>query len=186
MERSHMRIMLGLVVCVALAVSAAGCGGGGTPAATQAGAVPGTPQAAAAEAATTTTAPSATDQLSTFESKDPFIVPAAARVVSETTASTTESTTATTTAGATTTTNPSEVTVYEHSLKVLSIDVANGTTVVSYQVDGVVYQDQQEGDVSSTSWGEIKVVSIDSEGQTVVLLQGSETRTLQVGQEYAK
>jgi hypothetical protein len=179
MEKSCMRIMFGLVVVVALAVTVAGCGGGGKPAATQPAAISGAVQAAATKATTTTTAPSATDLLSTFKSKDPFIVPAAAVTVSE-------NTTTTASSEATTTANPSEVTVYEHSLKVLSIDVANGTTVVTYQVDGVVYQDKQEGDVSSTKWGEIKVVSIDSESQTVVLLQGSETRTLQVGQEYSK
>jgi hypothetical protein len=178
MKIAHARFLAAAALAASLLV-ASGCGGGGTPAATGpvsgAGALAATPVVAT----TTTTVPSNSDLLSTFKSKDPFIQPVVATTVST-------STNTTSTAGGTTTTNPSQVTVHAHSLKVLSIDVANGTSVVTYQVDGVVYQDQKVGDVSSTSWGEIKVVSINSETQTVVLLQGSETRTLQVGQEYFK
>ena len=73
-----------------------------------------------------------------------------------------------------------------HSLKVLSIDEVNGEPVVTFEVDGVVYEDKHEGDVVSTSWGQIEVVEIDAANQTVVFLHGSETRTLAVGEQFLK
>jgi len=38
----------------------------------------------------------------------------------------------------------------------------------------------------STSWGQIKVIDIDPDTQTVILLHGSETRVMQVGQAILK
>ena len=58
--------------------------------------------------------------------------------------------------------------------------------VVTFEVDGVVYQNKAVGAVVSTSWGQIKVVAIDADGQTVTLLHGSETRVMSVGQQFLK
>ena len=180
-KRRNALILLAALGILLLAL--AGCGGGddqGT-ATTLAPAAGGTAGAVPAvqTATTTTTVVITGDVLSTFESKDPFIQPASTKTVSQ-------ASSATTVPGQTTTTAASQVSTYLHNLKVLSIDVANGTAVVTYQVDGVVYQDQNVGDTASTAWGQVKVVSISSETQTVVLLHGSETRTLQVGQEFFK
>lgn len=134
----------------------------------------------------------ALDELSTFQSKDPFkqqaLPPTSTTTGSGGTTTTTGSGTTTTTGtgGTTTTTKPSGVKTSLHSLKVLSIDVVNGVPVVTFEVDDTVYEDRKEGDVVSTSWGQIEVVSIDAQGQTVVFLHGSETRTLAVGQEFLK
>ena len=78
------------------------------------------------------------------------------------------------------------MTTPQHSLKVLSIDEVNGEAVVTFTVDGVTYQDKHEGDVVSTSWGQIEVIEIDAGSQTVVFLHGSETVTLAVGQQIVK
>ncbi len=139
----------------------------------------------------------AMDELSTFQSKDPFkqqaVPPTTATTSSSgggggSTTSTTGggSTTSTTGGGTTTTTNASGVNNALHSLKVLSIDVVNGVPVVTFEVDDTVYEDKREGNVVTTTWGQIKVVSIDADEQTVVFLHGSETRTLTVGQEFLK
>ncbi len=137
----------------------------------------------------------AMDQLSTFQSKDPFKQQAVPPTTATTSASggaggSTTSTTGggstSTTGGTTTTTKPSGVNNALHKLKVLSIDVVNGVPVVTFEVDDTVYEDKREGDVVTTTWGQIKVVSIDADEQTVVFLHGSETRTLTVGQEFLK
>lgn len=134
----------------------------------------------------------ALDELSTFQSKDPFkqqaLPPTTTTTGSGGTTTTSGSGTTTTTqaGGTTSTTKPSGVKTSLHSLKVLSIDVVNGVPVVTFEVDDTVYEDKKEGDVVSTSWGQIEVVSIDAQGQTVVFLHGSETRTLAVGQEFLK
>jgi hypothetical protein len=168
-------VLLSLVLIVLV-----GCGGGDEQTTTTTlAATAGAGAAPAVQTATTTTVLITGDVLSTFESKDPFIQRVSEKTVSQ-------STSATTVPGQTTTTAASQVSTYLHNLKVLSIDVANGTAVVTFQVDGVVYQDKNVGDTTSTAWGQVKVVSISSETQTVVLLHGSETRTLQVGQEFFK
>jgi hypothetical protein len=134
----------------------------------------------------------ALDELSTFQSKDPFkqqALPPSTTTPSaggSTTSTTGGGSTTSTTGGTTTTTKPSGVNNALHSLKVLSIDVVNGIPVVTFEVDDTVYEDKREGDVVSTTWGQIEVVSIDAEEQTVVFLHGSETRTLMVGQEFLK
>lgn len=137
----------------------------------------------------------AMDQLSTFQSKDPFkqqAVPPTTATTSTSggaggsTTSTTGGGSTSTTGGTTTTTKPSGVNNALHKLKVLSIDVVNGVPVVTFEVDDTVYEDKREGDVVTTTWGQIKVVSIDADEQTVVFLHGSETRTLTVGQEFLK
>jgi len=132
------------------------------------------------------------DELSTFQSKDPFRQQAlpptstTAGTGSTTTTSSGGTTTTTSGGGTTSTTHPSGVTTPLHSLKVLSIDEVNGEPVVTFEVDGVIYEDTHEGDVVSTSWGQIEVVEIDPVAQTVTFLHGSETRTLAVGEEFLK
>lgn len=144
------------------------------------------------ETVTDDTTSVALDELSTFQSKDPFKQQALPPTTTTTgaggttTTSGSGSTTSTTGGGATTTTKPSGVKTSLHSMKVLSIDLLNGVAVVTFEVDDTVYEDKKEGDVVSTSWGQIEVVSIDAEAQTVVFLHGSETRTLAVGQEFLK
>ena len=166
-----------------------------------------TPTVTTLSTVTVTTAPTAEvtgdtgyvalDELSTFQSKDPFKQQAVPPTTATTSgsggggASTTSttgggSTTSTTGGGTTTTTNASGVNNALHSLKVLSIDVMNGVPVVTFEVDDTVYEDKREGNVVTTTWGQIKVVSIDADEQTVVFLHGSETRTLTVGQEFLK
>ncbi len=146
----------------------------------------------------------ALDELSTFQSKDPFRQQAVPPTTATTSASgggggsatsttgggststTGGGSTTSTTGGGTTTTKPSGVNNALHKLKVLSIDVVNGVPVVTFEVDDTVYEDKREGNIVTTTWGQVKVVSIDADEQTVVFLHGSETRTLTVGQEFLK
>jgi hypothetical protein len=181
-----------LAVMIATVFGGGGCIFGGDETTTTLATVP-TGETTASSASSTPTAstiPVVLDPLSTFESKDPFrqqaLPPSTAGSTTTTTGGNGSTTTTTGGNGSTTTTQPSGVTTPVHSLKVLSIDVANGVPVVTFEVDGVVYEDKKEGDVVSTSWGQIEVVSIDPEQQVVVLLHGSETRTLAVGQEFLK
>lgn len=179
-----------VLVAFGVAVAIGGCGGSGstTTVSTRTAVLPAT-------ATTTTTMQLASiplDELSTFESKDPFIQQALAPTTTTTgTGSTTTTkpgttTTKTTKPGTTSTTVPTTVTSPTHKLKILSIDVINGTPVVTFQVDGTVYADKKVGDSVSTSWGGIKVLAIDPQAQTVTLLHGSEVRTLGVGQQILK
>jgi hypothetical protein len=69
-----------------------------------------------------------------------------------------------------------------HTLRVLSASQVGGAAAVTFQVDGSVYRDKRVGDVVSTSWGQIKVVDINTSSRVVTLLQGSETLVLSVGQ----
>ena len=145
-------------------------------------------------------APVVLDELSTFKRNAPFKHQALPPTPPTTTTGGSGSTTTTTPGGSgsttsttsgggsttTSTTNPSGVNTSLHSLKVLSIDIINGTPVVTFEVDDVVYEDKKEGDVVDTTWGQIEVVDIDPEDQVVVFLHGSETRTLSVGQEFLK
>ncbi len=177
-----------LVTALSLLVATGGCIFGGEDEAEAPAPVDSTATSTPTQT-TLTTVPVVMDELSTFESKDPFrqqALPPATSGSTTTTGGGGSSTTSTTGGGTTTTTNPSGVTTPVHSLKVLSIDVVNGVPVVTFEVDGVVYEDKKEGDVVSTSWGQIEVVEIDAEEQVVVLLHGSESRTLAVGQEFLK
>lgn len=192
-----------VVLLLAAGLTASGCGGNEpepTAGLEEVVLVANTPAAST----TTTTSPVGFDSLSTFESKDPFVprivkvsaTPAASGGASDTTTTSDGSTTTSvpgssstsTTAppSSTTTSTPTKVTTPLHSLKVLSIGVANGVPVVTFEVDDVVYEDRREGDIESTPWGQIKVVDIDPEAQEVVFLHGSEIRVLKVGEEYLK
>jgi hypothetical protein len=63
-------------------------------------------------------------------------------------------------------------------LQIHVVGDVDGTPAVTFQVDNNVYEDQHVRDKVSTSWGDVKVVSIDSEGKKVTLLHGSETITM--------
>lgn len=194
-------IISGLLAVVALLLLLEGCSGGGGATTTTALPAQGTVTTVAAVGTTTgSTVPVAINELSTFQSKDPFrqqalpptTVSTTTAAGSSTTTTAGDGSTTTTTGGSgggggtTTTTHPSDVTTPLHSLKVLSIDEVNGEPVVTFEVDGVIYEDKHEGDVVSTSWGQIEVVEIDAANQTVVFLHGSETRTLAVGEQFLK
>ncbi len=186
-------ILSGLLAVVALLLLVGGCSGGADETTTTLPPQQGTVTTTAAEGTTTGgTIPVAIDELSTFQSKDPFrqqaLPPTTATTATGGSTTTTAggSATTTTTGGSTATTHPPGVTTPLHSLKVLSIDEVNGEPVVTFEVDGVTYQDKHEGDVASTSWGQIEVVEIDAANQTVVFLHGSETRTLAVGEQFLK
>ncbi len=184
----------GLIVVIliaALALLVGGCGlfGGDDPAQTDEPVVTGETLSPVTEDLTGDTAAVALDELSTFQSKDPFrqqALPPTTATTGTGSTGTTGSTTSTTGNGSTTTTKPSGIKTALHSLKVLSIDVVNGVPTVTFEVDDTVYEDKKVGAVVSTTWGQIEVVSIDAEEQVVVFLHGSELRTLGVGQEFLK
>jgi len=76
--------------------------------------------------------------------------------------------------------------VAKHSITVLSVSSQNGTPMVTLEVDGKTYSDKKVGAVISTSWGEIKVIAINVDAQTVTLLHGDQTITLRAGQMVIK
>jgi hypothetical protein len=73
-----------------------------------------------------------------------------------------------------------------HTISVTHIDSRNGVAVATIVVDGKTYADKKAGDVFSTSWGDIKIVSVDAAGQTVTILHGDVTLTLSAGQTVTK
>jgi len=73
-----------------------------------------------------------------------------------------------------------------HSISVLSITSSNGTAMVTLEVDGKTYSDLTVGAVVSTSWGEIKVIAINVDAQTVTIVHGDQTLTLRAGQVVVK
>jgi hypothetical protein len=183
------------IVCVAvlalvcLAVGLAACGG-------EEAASPTTMPAMTGQGTTTTIAVAALviDPFSLYKAKDPFIQQALPPTTTTTRVTTTGTgptttgtgTTTTTKSGTTTTTKSSRTTTALHSLKILAIDVVNGVPTVTFEVDSVIFSDKKKGDVASTTWGQIKVVDINAGTQTVILLHGSETRVMQVGQSILK
>ena len=88
--------------------------------------------------------------------------------------------------GTTTPTIPTSTTSttapHVHTLRILAAAQVGGSPAVTFQVDGSVYKDRRVGDVVSTSWGQIKVVDINTGSRIVTLIQGSETLVLSVGQ----
>jgi hypothetical protein len=73
-----------------------------------------------------------------------------------------------------------------HSISVLSVTSQNSTALVTLEVDGKTYSDKQQGDVISTSWGEIRIVAISVNAQTVTIMHGDQTLTLHAGQVIVK
>ena len=73
-----------------------------------------------------------------------------------------------------------------HSISILSITSQNGTALVTIEVDGKTYSDKQQGAVIVTSFGEIKIIAINVNAQTVTILHGDQTLTLHAGQVIVK
>ena len=73
-----------------------------------------------------------------------------------------------------------------HSISVLSVTSQNGTALVTIKVDGKTYSDLKQGDVIDTSWGQIEIVAISVNGQTVTIMHGDQTFTLHAGQVVVK
>lgn len=73
-----------------------------------------------------------------------------------------------------------------HTISVLSITSSNGAGMATFEVDGKTYADKKVGDVFSTSAGEIKVIAINGDAQTVTIVLGDQTLTLRAGQVMAK
>jgi len=73
-----------------------------------------------------------------------------------------------------------------HTIAVLSITSSNGAAMATFEVDGKTYADKKVGDVFSTSAGEIKVIAINGDAQTVTIVLGDQTLTLRAGQVIIK
>ena len=73
-----------------------------------------------------------------------------------------------------------------HTISVLSITSSNGTAMATFEVDGKTYSDKVVGAVFSTSAGEIKVIAINVDAQTVTIMLGDQTLTLRAGQVVVK
>ncbi len=73
-----------------------------------------------------------------------------------------------------------------HTISAVSISEQNGVAMVTIEVDGVTYADKKVGDVFSTGWGDIKIVSINVGAQTVTVQHGDQTLTLHAGQVLTK
>jgi hypothetical protein len=136
------------------------------------------------------------DSYSSFQSKDPFVQQQVITVTTQNTSQTSvtppaSSTTTTTTAGggSTTTTSSTSTTstsssttsttsFYTHMLQVLTVGVVDDAPAVTFQVDNNVYQNQRIGDSVSTSWGDVKVVGINTDTKVVTLLHDGQTLNL--------
>ena len=73
-----------------------------------------------------------------------------------------------------------------HSIKALSIETSNGVPSATISVDGTTYAAQKVGQVTTTSWGQIKVIGINGPAQTVTILHADVQITLHVGQGVSK
>jgi len=196
-----------LLACGALGLAVASCAGGqgGVPSTTT------RVSRASTTPATSLLPPSGggvsfAEQLSAFRSKDPFIQQDVTSTTSAPTTGTTGqpagptttyrpgttattrypttlphggSTTSSTTSTSTTTTTAPHV----HVLKILGVSMVGGAPAVTFKVDSSVYQDRRVGDVVSSTWGQIKVLEINTSTKVVTLLHGSETLVLAVGQQ---
>jgi len=73
-----------------------------------------------------------------------------------------------------------------HSISVLSISSQNGVALVTLEVDGKTYSDLKQGRVIDTSFGQIEIVAINVNSQTVTIMHGDQTFTLHAGQVVVK
>jgi hypothetical protein len=73
-----------------------------------------------------------------------------------------------------------------HTIKALSIETSNGVPSATITVDGTTYAAQKIGQVTTTSWGQIKVIGINAPAQTVTILHADVQVTLHVGQSVSK
>jgi hypothetical protein len=137
------------------------------------------------------------DFYSSFQAKDPFVqqqvvavttqptspTPVTPAISSSTTTATTAPGGGTTTTSSTSTTSTSSPTTsttsfFTHMIQVLAVGVVGDLPAVTFQVDNNVYPDQREGDSVSTSWGDMKVVGINTDAKVVTLLHDGQTLTL--------
>jgi hypothetical protein len=73
-----------------------------------------------------------------------------------------------------------------HTISVLSITSSNGAAMVTFEIDGKTYADKTVGMVFSTAAGEIKVIAVNVDAQTVTIVLGDQTITLRAGQVIVK
>ncbi|MCX8032795.1 MAG: hypothetical protein N3B14_05340 [Thermoleophilia bacterium] len=212
-KSSATNVAIVMLLAAALAAGVAGCWGAEEPSSSSA---PGGNTTAVGSGGSQT--PISTEagllayseQLSTFQAKDPFIpkyvpttasstttsitVPTTAAPTSTTsstvttipTTTTTQpptTTTSTTTTSTTTSTTSTTTTISPlHVLKVLSVDVVGEAPAVTIKVDEVVYKDRRVGDVLSTTWGEVRILDISLSSKVVTLLHEGEVLWLEAGQ----
>jgi hypothetical protein len=69
-----------------------------------------------------------------------------------------------------------------HTISVLSVTSNNGVALATLEVDGKTYPDKKVGMVVTTSWGQVKILAIDVNGQTVTVMHGDQTVVLRAGQ----
>ena len=190
---SYTTVLVVILLALGLGVLVLGCMGDNTATQTTA-----SQQASLPSTTTETVAALDAEALSTFENKDPFIQQA-------TTTSAPVSTTQSPTAVAPPITRGPQQPVrrdhhhhsardhhhpslnydylqHRHTLKILSVGDVGGAAAVTFKVDNSVYTDKRKGDVVSTSWGQIKVLDLNTSSKVAIFLQGSETLVLTVGQ----
>lgn len=73
-----------------------------------------------------------------------------------------------------------------HTVSLVSVSEQDGVAMATIEVDGTTYSDKEEGDTFSTGWGDIKIVSINVDAQSVVIMHGDQTLTLHVGSVLTK
>jgi len=193
---------LPLVALLSALLGSAGCGGAAEPVAE-------TPVTVVKVAATVvTTAPPALpgdqqptyiDDFSTFQSRDPF-VPQQAKAVAVTTTTNQQVAQApasgppptiqlasapTVTTSPPYTTPPTQL-ASAHSLRVVSVNTSVQPARVHFLVDGAIFEGRVEGEVVTTSWGQLKIMKIQGDDQSVTFLHGSEIRKMSEGQEYLR
>jgi hypothetical protein len=187
-------VLVVILLALGLVVLVLGCMGDDTATQTTA-----SQQASLPSTTTETVVAIDAEALSTFENKDPFIQQATttSAPVSTTqspnsssttynpwTTTTTPHGTTTTTPHGTTTTRPSTTTtlLHRHTFKVLSVSDVGGSAAATFKVDNSIYTDKRKGDVVSTSWGQVKVLDLNTSSKVATFLHGSETLVLTVGQ----
>ena len=73
-----------------------------------------------------------------------------------------------------------------HTISVLSVTSSSGVALATIEVDGKTYPDKKVGMVITTSWGQVKILAIDVNGQTVTVMHGDQTVVLHAGQVVVK
>jgi hypothetical protein len=73
-----------------------------------------------------------------------------------------------------------------HTISVLSVTSSNGVALATLEVDGKTYPDKKVGVVISTSWGQVKILAINVDSQTVTVMHGDQTVVLRAGQVVVK
>jgi hypothetical protein len=73
-----------------------------------------------------------------------------------------------------------------HTISVLSVTSSSGVSLATLEVDGKTYPDKKVGVVISTSWGQVKILAIDVNAQTVTVMHGDQTVVLRAGQVVVK